>query len=242
MSTTSTSTSPNTSQSDQTSLTATFPHPNSHPNLQLPASPPLLFPSAHHETTELFQTLTHIRTHLHRASHLYTQKASFLDTSERQWIETTIADTADAVHALAVLVEPVRVEWEVRNQHHHSKKGSKRVSMGLGTQLKWLCRDGQRAKVQRGRLLVCYSSLMVVLERLMGVGCDEGGKLEGRGGGEEMGVEVEVQELPGEGAAGVGGGEVSLGMKGSTGGGLGLDVGDEMRDLLRWRQAKGKDI
>lgn len=75
----------------------------------------------------------------------------------------------------------------------------------------------------------------------MGVGCDEGGKLEGRGGGEEMGVEVEVQELPGEGAAGVGGGEVSLGMKGSTGGGLGSDVGDEMRDLLRWRQAKGKD-
>ncbi|BCS16877.1 hypothetical protein ALUC_81084A [Aspergillus luchuensis] len=105
---TSTSTSPNTSLSDQASLTTNPPHPN----LQIPPTPPLLFPSAHHESTEILQTLTHIRTHLHRASHLYAQKAAFLDDLERQWIESTIADTADAVHALAVLVEPVRVEWE----------------------------------------------------------------------------------------------------------------------------------
>ncbi|PYH67808.1 uncharacterized protein BO88DRAFT_454715 [Aspergillus vadensis CBS 113365] len=129
---TSTSTSPNTSLKDQASLTTNPPHPNSHPNLQLPPSPPLLFPSAHHESTELLQTLTHIRTHLHRASQLYSQKAAFLEDSERQWIETTIADTADAVHALAVLVEPVRVEWEVRNQQttHHNAKGRK----GEGTE------------------------------------------------------------------------------------------------------------
>ncbi|XRM43490.1 hypothetical protein ABZX51_006665 [Aspergillus tubingensis] len=250
---TSTSTSPNTSLSDQASLTTNPPHPNSHPNLQLPPSPPLLFPSAHHESAELLQTLTHIRTQLHRASHLYSQKAAFLEDSERQWIESTIADTGDAVHALAVLVEPVRVEWEVRsNQHttHHNVKGrSKRMSMGLGTQLRWIYRDGQRAKVQRGRLVVCYSSLMVVLERLMGVGCDDGGKgIAGMGGGEVIGIEeVEVQELPGEGVGvdmGAGactGGEASSGMKGMKGEGLGLDVKDEMRDLLRWRQAKGND-
>ncbi|RAH54015.1 hypothetical protein BO85DRAFT_452859 [Aspergillus piperis CBS 112811] len=246
---TSTSTSPNTSLSDQASLTTNPPHPN----LQLPPTPPLLFPSAHHESTELLQTLTHIRTHLHRASHLYAQKAAFVDDSERQWIESTIADTADAMHALAVLVEPVRVEWEVRNQpttHHNVKGRSKRMSMGLGTQLRWVCRDGQRAKVQRSRLVVCYSSLMVVLERLMGVGCDDGGKvIAGRGGGEALGIEeVEVQELPGEGEAlgiGVGAytdGEASSGVNAMKGGGLGLDVKDEMRDLLRWRQAKGNNI
>ncbi|OJI88626.1 hypothetical protein ASPTUDRAFT_380811 [Aspergillus tubingensis CBS 134.48] len=209
---TSTSTSPNTSLSDQASLTTNPPHPNSHPNLQLPPSPPLLFPSAHHESAELLQTLTHIRTQLHRASHLYSQKAAFLEDSERQWIESTIADTGDAVHALAVLVEPVRVEWEVRsNQHttHHNVKGrSKRMSMGLGTQLRWIYRDGQRV-----------------------IGIEE----------------VEVQELPGEGVGvdmGAGactGGEASSGMKGMKGEGLGLDVKDEMRDLLRWRQAKGND-
>ncbi|PYH29343.1 uncharacterized protein BO87DRAFT_369238 [Aspergillus neoniger CBS 115656] len=246
---TSTSTSPNTSLSDQASLTTNAQHPH----LQLPPSPPLLFPSAHHESTELLQTLTHIRTQLHRASHLYAQKAAFVDDSERQWIESTIADTADAVHALAVLVEPVRVEWEVRNQptsHHNVKGRSKRMSMGLGTQLRWVCRDGQRAKVQRSRLMVCYSSLMVVLERLMGVGCDDGGKgVVGRGGGEVLGIEeVEVQELPGEGeAVGIGagactGGEASSGVNAMKGGGLGLDVKNEMRDLLRWRQAKGNNI
>ncbi|GKZ33561.1 hypothetical protein AbraIFM66950_003466 [Aspergillus brasiliensis] len=225
---------------------------------QLPTQPhTLLFPSAHHETTELLQTLTHIRTHLHRAEHLYTQKSVFLDISERKWIETTIADTADAVHALAVVVEPVRVEWEVRNQHKYTqyrdgnkeaRRKGKRMTMGLGTQLRWVCRDGQRAKVQRGRLMVCYSSLMVVLERLMGLNCDEGGSV-GRGDGVmELGeVEVEVQELSGEGevsscGSGGAGGEAGLGMKGIEGRGLGSDVGDEMRDLLRWRQAKGNGV
>ncbi|OJJ99084.1 hypothetical protein ASPACDRAFT_43743 [Aspergillus aculeatus ATCC 16872] len=185
--------------------------------------PRTLFSSAQDETADLLKTVHHARTQLREVQRLYHLKATWLDATETHWIEATMADLDDAVRAAALLVEPARVEQETRRR---------RGSIGLATQLRWVCRDSRRARLQRSRLLMCHQSLMVVFERLRGVQVPTGGAAYQQ--------EQDVMELPaGEVVRPEDGGGSVGGREEGAGGGLSGGLEEEMLDLLRWRQSKG---
>ncbi|PYI24010.1 hypothetical protein BO99DRAFT_439367 [Aspergillus violaceofuscus CBS 115571] len=216
------------SSTNQPAPAATPSQPPSQQNPP-PARPRALFTSAQEETADLLKTIHHARTQLREVQRLYHLKAAWLDATETRWIEATMADLDDAVRAAALLVEPARVEQETR----------RRGSIGLATQLRWVCRDSRRARLQRSRLLMCHQSLMVVFERLRGVYGPDGG------GARKQELEQAVMELPAgevvrpqDLSAAVGGlatqGEREEGVGGGNGG-----LEEELLDLLRWRQSKG---
>ncbi|RAH75692.1 uncharacterized protein BO66DRAFT_467350 [Aspergillus aculeatinus CBS 121060] len=191
--------------------------------------PRTLFSSAQDETADLLKTIHHARTQLREVQRLYRLKAAGLDTTETHWIEATMADLDDAVRAVALLVEPARVEQETRRR---------RGSIGLTTQLRWVCRDSRRARLQRSRLLMCHQSLMVVFERLRGVQVRAGGAAYQQ---EQNAMELPAGEVvrPGDGDGLVGGLGAEGGREEGAGGGSSGGLEEEMLDLLRWRQSKG---
>ncbi|KAJ5294723.1 hypothetical protein PENANT_c014G04736 [Penicillium antarcticum] len=114
--------------------------------------------SANERTAELLKTKNHILAQLHEAQRLREIKGLLLEPSERSWIDQTLADVADAVREAAILIEPMRVESEIRNG-----------KLSWGRQLRWIYRDSKRAKVKSQRLLACHHSLMLVLGHLQRV-------------------------------------------------------------------------
>ncbi|KAL4789620.1 hypothetical protein BDV19DRAFT_373778 [Aspergillus venezuelensis] len=134
--------------SAQTASVASFPptHPTSPPNPE---------PISNNPTTSLLSLTAHIQTQTTQARHLFTQTPHLHSATEKQWIESTIADTEDATRDVLRLTESFRIEEEV-NQGRVSKK----------SQLRWIVRDSRRAKEKRERLVMCHTSLMAVLGRL----------------------------------------------------------------------------
>ncbi|KAF7590807.1 hypothetical protein BBP40_002329 [Aspergillus hancockii] len=114
--------------------------------------------AATEQAAELLKITNHIRTQLHEVQRLRQLKAPLLDTAESNWIDATVSDIADAAHDVAVLLEPTRVEQEIRNG-----------KLSLGRQLRWKYRDSQRAIHKSHRLLACHHSLMGVLSHLQRV-------------------------------------------------------------------------
>lgn len=230
-----------------------LPHQREEPTVQPPRSlalddygthPPtstssIPAPSANEETTELLKTTYHMRTQLHETQRQRQLKGHVLNTAERDWADATIEDIAGAVREVSALLEPTRVEQEVRK----SKGGSGRL--GLGRHLRWAWRDGQRARDRSRRLLACHQSLMNVLgflQRLEPVRacaavhelgadlpslCSSGQSERQRGGS------VSTGHGPGSGSGPVDEEAMAMGPE---------SLGYEMYDMLSWRQSKGASV
>jgi hypothetical protein len=78
------------------------------------------------------------------------------------WDDGTISDIEEAIRDIAILLEPTRVE-----------RATKNGKLSLGTQIRWMYRDSQRARDKKDRLLACHSSLMAVLAHLQRVNVPE---------------------------------------------------------------------
>ncbi|KAL4993434.1 hypothetical protein BDV10DRAFT_189976 [Aspergillus recurvatus] len=109
-------------------------------------------------TTPLLTLTRHVESQSAQARHLFTQKSHLLSQTEREWMESTISDTEDAMHEVLRLTEAFRVDQEVNNGR-----------VGLKSQLRWLVRDSRRAKEERERLMLCHASLMGVLGSLQSI-------------------------------------------------------------------------
>ncbi|KAL4864547.1 hypothetical protein BDV12DRAFT_175973 [Aspergillus spectabilis] len=120
-----------------------------------PVSPPTSEPISTNPTTSLQSLTAHIQTQTAQARHLFTQTSHLHSAPEKQWTESTIADTEDATRDVLRLTESFRIGEEV-NQGR----------VGVKLQLRWIVRDSRRAKEKRERLVMCHASLMVVLGRL----------------------------------------------------------------------------
>ncbi|PLB53310.1 hypothetical protein P170DRAFT_507978 [Aspergillus steynii IBT 23096] len=152
---------PQSSNQSQSSLEAqpapsiTLTSTSTLPQTQTQASKPS---SATEQASEFLKTTSHVRTQLDEVQRLRDLKAHRLGAAELKWIDSTIADIADAAHDLALLLEPTRLEQTI----HRGK-------LSLATQLRWKYRDGQRAVQKSQRLLAYHGSLIGVLGHLQRV-------------------------------------------------------------------------
>ncbi|KAL4777182.1 hypothetical protein BDW60DRAFT_202095 [Aspergillus nidulans var. acristatus] len=117
------------------------------PHLALPSPTDLQFRGTHTSTQS---------THARRL--VDSLPPNCIDARERAWIDSTIRDTEDAVHAVAVLIERLRVEQETNNGH-----------LWLKARLSWVVSDSKRARELTERLVLCHGSLMGVLGRLQAI-------------------------------------------------------------------------
>lgn len=199
-------------------------------------------PSANEETTELLKTTHHIRTQLHETQRQRQLKGHVLNTAERDWADATIEDIAGAVREVSALLEPTRVEQEVRK----SKGGGGSGRLGLGRHLRWAWRDGRRARDRSRRLLACHQSLMNVLGYLQRLEPVRAGAAVHELGGDlpslcsssqserQRAGSVSTSHGPGPGSGPVG--EEAMATVPES---LGYD---EMYDMLSWRQSKGASV
>ncbi|KLJ10111.1 hypothetical protein EMPG_14496 [Blastomyces silverae] len=105
---------------------------------------------------DLFSTVQQVLSEVQEARRLKQQVDSLLHPNERQWIDTTIAETDTTANEIAVLLEPRRVAREIG-------QGGK---IGLRNRLRWALRDSHRAKEKTAQLVLSRNSLMVVLGNL----------------------------------------------------------------------------
>ncbi|KAI9037069.1 uncharacterized protein KD926_000855 [Aspergillus affinis] len=111
--------------------------------------------SATEQAAQHLRTTNRIRTELEEVRRLRRLHDPSLNTDEADKIDRTIADTAEAIYEVAVLLEPTRIEQEVR--------GGK---LSLGSQLRWKYRDSQQVIHKLILLLQCYQDLIPVLSDL----------------------------------------------------------------------------
>jgi hypothetical protein len=129
--------------------------------LQLPKKEKNLT-SVNEHIEELLKAQNHICTQLNEAQRLRQLKKPVLDPTEMNWIDGTISDIEEAIRDIAILLEPTRDE-----------RATKNGKLSLGTQIRWMYRDSQRARDKKDRLLACHSSLMAVLAHLQRVNVPE---------------------------------------------------------------------
>lgn len=179
--------------------------------------------SVNEQIEELSKTHNHITTQLSEAQRLRRLKEHGLDPSEMTWIDGSISDIENATHDVAILLEPTRVERATSNG-----------KLSLGTQIRWMYRDSQRAQDKKHRLLACHSSLMAVLARLQQVNIPEAVAVH------EMGTETSLKSALYSSSSlqdSVDGfyepreGRQDTAISGS--------LNREMYDMLAWRQSKG---
>ncbi|KAJ5189912.1 hypothetical protein N7491_008047 [Penicillium cf. griseofulvum] len=185
--------------------------------------------SANEQTAELLKTTDHVLIQLNEAKRLRELNDPGLNLSEREWIDCIIKDTADAAHAIALILEPARIERETGNG-----------KLGLGRQLRWLYRDKQRAQDKKNRLLLCYQSLMMVLNHLQRVTLPK--KMTQAGFVHELGAEVPLMStadlyIPQRSGSGISGvtDETKSSMSPAS-------PNDELQDMLTWRRSKGVQV
>ncbi|KAK1142196.1 hypothetical protein N8T08_008122 [Aspergillus melleus] len=135
-------------QSETSSRPESIPTSPSTVALQEPNSSP----SATEQAAEHLKTTEHIRTQLKEVRRLRRLHNQILSANEANKIDRTMADTAEAIHDVAVLLERTRVEQEVR--------GGK---LSLASQLRWKYRDSQQVIRKSHLLLRCYHDLILVL-------------------------------------------------------------------------------
>jgi hypothetical protein len=181
--------------------------------------------SVNEKIEELKKAQNHITTQLNEALRLRQLKKSALDPAEMNWIDSTISDIEDATRDVAILLEPTRVE-----------RATKNGKLSLGTQIRWMYRDGQRARDRKDRLLACHSSLMAVLAHLQRVNLPEAVPVH------ELGTEMSSKSTFCS----------SLSLQDSVDGfyefkeaqkvaPTTVPLNKELHDMLAWRRSKGND-
>ena len=106
------------------------------------------------ETTDLLRTTQHVDRNISEARRLRGTKNDALDEKERRWMDSVIHDTRDALLDVAQLIEPARVDTQLKDTVNAKHK------------LLWVLRDGPKVRDKHKRLSICHQSLMAVVNTL----------------------------------------------------------------------------
>ena len=66
--------------------------------------------AADEQAADLLSTTQHVNRNINEARRLRRLRANFLSSNEIKWIDTIIKDTDEALHEIAQLIEPARVD------------------------------------------------------------------------------------------------------------------------------------
>ena len=106
------------------------------------------------ETADLLRTTEHVDRNISEARRLRATKNEALDDKERRWMDHVISDTRDALLDIAQLIEPARVDTQLKDTVNAKHK------------LLWVLRDGPKVRDKHKRLSICHQSLMAVVNTL----------------------------------------------------------------------------
>ena len=103
------------------------------------------------QTADLLSTARHVDTNLNEARRLRRTKVALLDAGERVWIDGVIEDTDKALRAVAQLIEPARVDKNVKE------------GINFKHRVMWVFRDNPKVRDKHAGLTLCHQSLMTVI-------------------------------------------------------------------------------
>ncbi|KAG8532513.1 uncharacterized protein KY384_002390 [Bacidia gigantensis] len=106
------------------------------------------------QTNDLLRTIRHVDRGIQEVQRLCDLKRDMIDSQEKDWIETTIADVKDALLEIAQLLEPARVNKATTG------------SINIITKTLWVFRDSPKVRDKHSRLSLCYQTLISVLNGL----------------------------------------------------------------------------
>ncbi|KAK2883391.1 hypothetical protein FQN49_000031 [Arthroderma sp. PD_2] len=107
------------------------------------------------QTADLLGTIHHILSEVREARRLRRLKDSSLDAGERQWMDRIITETDTTARAVAVLLEPSRVDRETLQGR-----------IRLRTRLLWVLRDSPKLSDKYARLMISHQSLVSAITTL----------------------------------------------------------------------------
>ena len=103
------------------------------------------------QTADLISMTRHVDTNLNEARRLRRTKVILLDAGERAWIDGVIEDTDKALRAVAQLIEPARVDKNVKE------------GINFKHRVMWVFRDNPKVRDKHVVLTLCHQSLMTVI-------------------------------------------------------------------------------
>ena len=103
------------------------------------------------QTADLLSTTRHVDNNLNEARRLRRLKVTLLDAEERAWIDGVIQDTDKALSAVAQLIEPARVDKNVKE------------GINFKNRVMWVFRDNPKVRDKHAGLTLCHQSLMTVI-------------------------------------------------------------------------------
>ena len=106
------------------------------------------------QTADLLSTTRHVDNNLNEARRLRRLKVTLLDADECAWIDGVIQDTDKALCAVAQLIEPARVDKNVKE------------GINFKNRVMWVFRDNPKVRDKHAALMLCHQSLMTVIARL----------------------------------------------------------------------------
>lgn len=102
------------------------------------------------QTADLLSTARHVDTNLNEARRLRT-KVALLDAGESAWIDGVIEDTDKALRAVAQLIEPARVDKNIKE------------GINFKQRIMWVFRDNPKVRDKHAGLALCHHSLLTVI-------------------------------------------------------------------------------
>ena len=106
------------------------------------------------QTADLLSTARHVDTNLNETRRLRRTKVALLDAGELAWIDGVIEDTDKALRAVAQLIEPARVDKNVKE------------GINFKHRIMWVFRDNPKVRDKHTGLTLCHQSLMTVIASL----------------------------------------------------------------------------
>ncbi|KEQ91987.1 hypothetical protein AUEXF2481DRAFT_43381 [Aureobasidium subglaciale EXF-2481] len=119
------------------------------------------FKAVGQQTKDLLSSTNHVSATLESAQTLLLQKSAFLGSEERKYIDSVLADTKRCLETVAALVEPARVDMQIKDGHVDF------VNKGL-----FVFRDSPKVANSLARLSLVHQSLSAV----MGILCSKEAK------------------------------------------------------------------
>jgi hypothetical protein len=117
------------------------------------------FKAVGQQTRDLLESTTHVSSTLERAETMRRQKSAFLTADERDWIDNIIIDTKRCLKSVAALVEPARVDMQIKSGR-----------VGFLNKGRFVFRDSPKVANNLARLGLAHQSLNTA----MGVLCSKG--------------------------------------------------------------------
>ena len=102
-------------------------------------------------TAELLSTTNHVNLDVQEARHLHRSKLTVLSASECSWMYSVIQNTEAALHAIAQLIEPARID------------GTTKTNPAVSGTTIWGLRANPKVRDKHRRLSLCHQSLTAVI-------------------------------------------------------------------------------